>query len=126
MAVEDNKAFVERYFAAIRKDKSRATLDQFIAEQPLLEHIAGFEAVLPGYWMELLDAVSEGDKVACRFIAHGAHNGAGFMGVPPSGKEVAIDGLIIYQLKDGKIVNHWMQTDMVSFLQQLGALPVPA
>ena len=124
MTLEMNKRFIERYFEAIKKDKSLATLNQFIAEQPLKDHVAGYDAVLPGYWLKSDDMVAEGDKVAVRFTLHGTHKGE-FMGVPPTGKRVSFQGLIIYQIKEGRIVDHWMQVDMVSFMQQIGALPAP-
>ena len=124
MTLEMNKRFIERYFEAIKKDKSLATLNQFIAEQPLKDHVAGYDAVLPGYWLESDDMVAVGDKVAVRFTLHGTHKGE-FMGVPPTGKRVSFQGLIIYQIKEGRIVDHWMQVDMVSFMQQIGALPAP-
>jgi predicted ester cyclase len=44
------------------------------------------------------------------------------MGIPPTGKEVTFDGIIIYRLANGKIVEHWMQTDTMSLMQQLGAM----
>lgn len=124
MKPEENKRFIERYFAALKKDKSAATLNQFIAEQPLKDHVVGYEAVLPGYWLESQDMVAEGDKVVVRFTLYGTHKGQ-FMGVPPTGKSVTFPGLIVYQIKDERIVDHWMQVDMVSFMQQIGALPAP-
>ena len=125
MTPEETREFVRRYFEQLREDKDPSRLREYVAEQPLLEHIAFYESVLPGYWLELLDTVVEGDKVACRMVLHGTHKGE-LMGIPPSGKTVAVDGIIIYQLANGKIVDHWMQTDSVGMLQQIGALPTPA
>ena len=114
--------FTKRYFAALRQSKDRAVLSEYITEEPLFGHIAFFDAAFPGYWLEALDTLVDGDKIAVRFDAHGVHKGE-LMGIPPTGKTVKFEGIIIYQLADGKIVNHWMQTDMVSLLQQLGAMP---
>ncbi len=124
MTQAENKRVIERYLEALKKDKSPATLNKFIAEQPLKDHIVGYETVLPGYWLESEDMIAEGDKVVVRFTLHGTHKGD-FMGVPPTGKVVNFAGLIIYQMKDGRIVDHWMQVDMVAFMQQIGAMPAP-
>jgi hypothetical protein len=48
------------------------------------------------------------------------------MGTPPTGKTVAFPLMIIYRLEGGKIVQHWMLVDMLSFMQQIGAMPEPA
>ena len=123
MTKQEGIAFIERYFAALREGKDRATLGAYIAEEPLFQHIAFFDAAFPGYWLEQQATLVDGDLIAVRFDFHGTHKGE-LMGIPPTNKTVKFEGIIIYQLADGKIVNHWMQTDTVSLLQQLGAMPV--
>lgn len=122
MNKQEGVEFIRRYFAALKNDKSTAGLNRYIAEEPLFQHIAFFDAAFPGYWLEEKDVMVDGDKVAVRFNFHGTHKGA-LMGIPPTGKTVAFEGIIIYRLAEGKIIDHWMQTDSVSLLQQLGALP---
>jgi predicted ester cyclase len=34
--------------------------------------------------------------------------------------------MLIYRVRESKIVEHWLNADALSLLQQLGALPVPA
>lgn len=125
MTKQEGIEFIQRYFAALRGGKERAALSEFISEEPLFQHIAFFDAAFPGYWLEAQDTVVDGDKIAVRFDFHGTHEGE-LMGIPPTGKTVKFEGLILYRLADGKIADHWMQTDIVSLLQQLGAMPVPA
>jgi predicted ester cyclase len=122
MTEQEMKDFVQRYFTVLRRDKSEAGLRVYIAEEPLLQHIAFFNAAFPGYWLEAEDIIAEGDKVAVRFAFHGIHQGE-LMGIPPTGKMASMEGIIIYRLANGKIVDHWMQTDTMSLLQQLGAMP---
>ena len=45
------------------------------------------------------------------------------LGIPPNGKVVEIEGISIHRLADGKLVEHWAQADLLSFMQQLGAIP---
>lgn len=121
MTKQEATSFIRRYFDALKRDKSKANLEEFIAEQPLFEHIAFFEAALPGYWLEAKDILADGDEIAVRMMIHGTHNGE-LMGVPPTGKTVNFEGLIIYRLANGKIVEHWMQTDTMTLMQQIGAM----
>lgn len=125
MSTEENKAFIRRYFEQLRLDKTPALLREYINEEPLMQHIAFYENVFPGYWLEEKDLVAEGDKVACNVLLHATQKGE-LMGMPPTGKTIAVEGMLLYQIADGKIVNHRMVLDGVGMLQQLGALPMPA
>jgi predicted ester cyclase len=120
MTKQEAEDFIRRYFSALRRDKSAATLNEFINEESLRQHIAYFEAVFPGYWLETQDVLADGDEIAVRMMIHGTHQGE-LMGIPPTGKTVTFEGIIIYRLADGKIVEHWMQVDTTSMLQQIGA-----
>ncbi len=124
MSAERNKAIIRQYLEDFRKDRSRPALERYIAEEELIAHIAMYESVLPGYYLEPLDMVAEGDRVAVRATIHGVHRGP-FMGTPPTGRTVAFPLFIIYRLADGKIVEHWMLPDMLSFMEQIGATPAP-
>lgn len=123
MSSETNKKFIQEYLDALRKDKSPATLDKYINDEQLVQHIEMFESALPGYWIEAEDLIAEGDRVAMRGIVHGVHNGS-LMGIPPTGKAIRISGFLIYRIADNKIVEHWMLADMPALLQQIGAMPV--
>src|SRR5207248_3978098 len=48
-----------------------------------------------------------------------------FMGAPPSGKRVSVAYIDLLRFADGKMVEHWVQMDMLGLLQQIGALPAP-
>ena len=125
---EENKAFVRHYLDAINgKDKTPALCNQFIADSDdeLKQHIAGAEAGFPRYSLDPEDLIAEGDKVILRFTLRGTHKGD-FMGLSPTGKKIAVPGIIIYRIAGGKIAQHWIQTDSVGMLQQLGAMPQPA
>jgi predicted ester cyclase len=125
MTTESNKALIREYLAAIRKDKNPDTLDTYIAEDDLKQHIAMYEASLPGYWIEAEDMIAEGDKVVVRGTVHGVHTGQ-LMDIAPTGRAITITLFITYRIANGKIVEHWMLPDMLSLLQQVGALPAPA
>jgi predicted ester cyclase len=48
------------------------------------------------------------------------------MGLPATGRPVDFDVFITYRVADGKIVDHWMLSDNMVLMQQLGMLPPPA
>ena len=122
MSVSENKAFISRYLDAINgKEKPAAVVDQFISEADavLKQHIAGYEAAFPRYVLDVEDLIAEADKVVLRFTFSATYGG-GFMNIPATGQKVAVPGIIIYRIADGKIVEHWMLVDSAVLMQQLG------
>lgn len=71
---------------------------------------------------EITNLVASGDKVAARLLREGTHQGE-FAGVPATGKRATWTEIGILQIKDGKIVKSWFQPDMLTLMQQLGAVP---
>ena len=80
---------------------------------------------MPNYQLIARDIIAEGNKVTIRATVEGVHKGDLF-GVAPTGNKVSVDGIVIYELEDNKIVNHWMQFDTVALMQQIGSMPVAA
>ena len=70
------------------------------------------------------DIIAEGDKVVVRWTNQVVHQGA-FMGIPDTGKSASVSGLDIHLLRNDKLAEHWDVVDILSLLQQLGALPQP-
>jgi predicted ester cyclase len=83
-----------------------------------LQHILrkGF----PDVKVEILDQIAEGDKVTTRKILRGRHTGE-FMGIAPSGKEVAIHVIDIIRLRNGQYIEHWGMSNLVEVLGQLSS-----
>lgn len=65
------------------------------------------------------DLFAEDDKVVVRWSWTGTHKEA-FRNFPATGKAMTNHAIAIYQLKDGKVINAWMESDRLGFLQQLG------
>jgi predicted ester cyclase len=84
-----------------------------------------FEAAFPRYELLIDDLIAEGDKVAVRSTFRGTHK-ADFSGIPSTGRSVELPVFLVYRIADGRIVEHWMQADVMGLMQQLGVLPAPA
>ena len=68
---------------------------------------------------EFKHVIVEGNEAACMFSMTGTQK-MEFMGVPPSNKQVRIDGMIFFQFKDSKIAERWEVIDILSAAKQLG------
>jgi predicted ester cyclase len=141
MSAGENKTLIERFFEAIDAGCAAGNadiLDDFLAPD-FVEHnpfpgipptrdgwkqaFTEFVAGAPGHHV-IEDLVAEGDKVTGRITAYGTHQGNLF-GIPPTGKEIRVTGIAIWRIRDGKIVEHWHQTDQLGLMQQLGVAPSP-
>ena len=61
-----------------------------------------------------------------RAVLHGAFEGThrnAFMGIPATGKHIRVTFINLDRFGAGKIVEHRAQVDMLSLMQQLGAVP---
>ena len=82
-------------------------------------------AAFPGSTLTIDEEISDGDRMALRFTQSGVHQGV-FMGFPATGKTFSMVGQTILHFRDGKIVERWSTADMLSLLNQIGALQPPA
>jgi len=136
MSIEENKSIVLRFFEV---GPSRGDLDaanellapDFVLHVPLPcapgikginEVIFACRAAFQDLHVTVEDMVAEGDRVAARFTARGIHMGA-FMGLPPTGKPIAMTGMEIFRLENGKIAELWGEANLLGLMQQLGILP---
>ncbi len=67
------------------------------------------------------DIVAEGDKVVARYHFTGTHKGD-FLGIPPTGRKVKIEGICIFKIRDARLVDMWVVNDMLGLMQQMGAI----
>ncbi len=138
MTTQDNKALVRRYREA-HNTNNLALLDEIVATD-IKSHtsIPGFPpgleggkkahqtflAAFPDGQVTTEDVITEGDKVVERFSFKGTNTGS-FMGVPATGKKVAISGMSVFRIANGKIVEHWGENDTLGTMQRLGLVPMP-
>jgi predicted ester cyclase len=58
--------------------------------------------------------------------AYGVRAAGDFQGVAPTGKEVAVSGITINRARDGRIVEHRVNSNFLGLMQQPGLVPPPA
>jgi predicted ester cyclase len=70
------------------------------------------------------DWITEDDRIAYRYTMNMKHTGVSpTLPIPPTGKEVTLQGCIVVHVKDGKVIEEWEYSDYLGFLQQLGVVP---
>jgi len=84
--------------------------------------IAMFRNAFPDLHCTLEDEIRQGDKLAAHWTMSGTHKGM-FLGNPPTGRQVEVQGIIFASTVDGLIVEDWTLIDQMGILQQLGLVP---
>lgn len=75
----------------------------------------------PDLRITIEDMIAEGDRVVVRFTYRGTHTGD-FMGIPPTGKQVAVPEIGIMRVVNGKVREEWVNQDP---MPQLGVVAAP-
>jgi predicted ester cyclase len=88
---------------------------------------SAFFAAIPDLKHDLLDVfASEDGNVGARLRLHGTHT-ADFMTpngvIPARGSAIDFEAADLFRVKDGRIQEQWVFFDMLTVMQQLGAIP---
>jgi steroid delta-isomerase-like uncharacterized protein len=139
MSTEQNKAIVRRIYDELINQENPAVIDQVFAldaviHDPLMGTIQGaaafrqllsvFDTAFPGHRVQVEAVLADNEYVSVLHTHTATHTGP-FMGMPPTGKTAIVNGIELFRLQQGKIVEFWRKDDDVSLLMQLGALPMP-
>ena len=138
MSLEQNKALVRRFVEEVQCQHNLAALDELFSsdfvdhsgmtDPPTLEGSRQFFSMMfaafPDMRFVIRQQIAEGDKVLTHKTLQGTQLGP-FMGIPATGKAVAVDVMDIFTVAGGKITEHWTVGDMLRMMQQLGVVPGP-
>jgi steroid delta-isomerase-like uncharacterized protein len=128
-----NAALLRSFHRELFKSGDIATVDEFFAADFVSHSIppglptgvegvrrffAMFADALADIEVSIDELVAQGDRVAIATTTSGTHEGE-LMGVPPTGRRVAIAGIDLVRIDGGKIVEHRGLTDMVGLMRQL-------
>jgi steroid delta-isomerase-like uncharacterized protein len=138
MSVDDPHAFIQRYYDAVderRFDDVAAMFGpSYIAHvdsippmtlAEVLPFMGSFFGAFPDLRHRVEDLLVDGDRAAARIVIEGTHQGD-FMGTPPTQRPVSFGAINIFHFGEGVIAEHWITTDSIGLLQQIGAIPAPA
>jgi predicted ester cyclase len=139
-SAEDNKQLVRRFTDEVYNQRKKPSIDVYV-HPDFVDHSPGTGpdargieyvkvqwdrnyAAFPDLRFKLDDVLAEGDKVVARWTSDG--NFSGTLGdVAGKGQKVSIQGVSIFRIQDGKIIESWDFVDRAGMLQQAGFKLVP-
>jgi steroid delta-isomerase-like uncharacterized protein len=137
--VEQNRRLVRRLYEELFSKWNLAVIDELISPEFLghemppgmprgaegfRQFYAGIRAGLPDVQLTVEDMIAEGDRVVVRWRGRATHQGV-FRGIPATGARVSFTGIAIYRLLKGKVVERWVEVDMLGLTEQLRAAAAP-
>ena len=90
----------------------------------LQEAVERSHATFEGFREEVKHIVADDERVVVHFTIKGVHKGP-WGPVPPTGKEVAFDEIVIMTVRNRKVVHQVGVIDNLTGLRQVGVLPSP-
>jgi steroid delta-isomerase-like uncharacterized protein len=133
----DMKVLVRRLFEEVWNQGNLAAIDELFAPSyirydpaaPEAKGLAGFKQLVvmlrtafPDLHFTLEEVIAEDDKVMTRALLRGTHRGE-YLGIAPTGKPVAVMGMVVLRVTQGKFQEGWLMMDNLGLLQQLGMVP---
>jgi steroid delta-isomerase-like uncharacterized protein len=138
MSVEEQGAVIRRWIEAwnahdldaadglLSKDFVRHddNMPEVLGPAAQRDFLCGVFRAFPDIHVEPEQLIAEGDLVAAHLAVTGTHRDD-FLGIPATGRKMAIQSVDIFRLTDGKIVEQWVVMDALGLMRQLGAIPSP-
>ncbi len=135
MSAEQNKAMLRRVFEEGMNAQRLDVFDEiiapdFAAQSPgssrgpdvFKQIVTMYVTAFPDLNITIEEMIADGDMVASRGIIRGTHQDE-FMGVPATGNSVSMEFIDMWRVSEDKFIENWAQLDMLSMMQQLGAVP---
>lgn len=136
---ETNKKIARQSFEAFEK-KDLSLLDKITEPLKYKLHFPGiseplnfedskkqqteYNTAFPDTKITIERQIAENDFVLTHVTYDGTHKGV-LQGVQPSNKRVKVSGMSLQQIKNGKIVEEWVEFDALGMMQQIGAITMP-
>ena len=139
MATNDPAVVIREMFAAVNDGDIERLVelvsDDFQCHTPVPEigsGRAGMRQLMTIYFssfkpqrVDIHDIIADGDRVAVRHTHYLTHAGE-FAGIPPTGREIVVEGIELFRVRDGKVAEMWHHDDFLGLMQQIGAIQVAA
>jgi steroid delta-isomerase-like uncharacterized protein len=130
---QTNADTMRRLVEEVINNKCLAVIDQIIhpnyvyrapgqtlhGRQALRELFTDYQTAFPNLQVKIDELICTDNKAVLLFTLSGTHESE-LMGIPPTGKQVNINGMICSRLENGQIIEEWELLDQLTLFQQLG------
>ena len=115
------KQIVERYLTEVLTGDQETDPAELVSNDELRQRVARFRTAFPDLEVEVGPVLATNDLVAVHLVGRATHQGL-FQGVPPTGRSWEARCTAIYHVVGDRIADAWVNWDLLTLLEQLGAL----
>ena len=135
MPETEAQALINRFMEEVINRRNFAVMDELVAAD-FVEHVPfpgqgpgrdgrrhvleNFHRAFPDLHWKADEQIASGEKVVTRFTWTGTHR-AEFLGIPATGKNVSVWGIVIDVVHNGKFVESRILMDVMGLMAQLQA-----
>lgn len=132
-----NKTIVRRLYQEVWNERRLKVADELISPSHALvdpntsgaqtgpeaykAQVTRLVLAFPDLKFRVQDMVCEKDKVVAAWTISGTHKGE-YNGIEGTNKKVAVEGITIHQIADGKILDSLVSWDTLGLLKKIGAI----
>ena len=117
----DARRVVERYLYEVLNGHGPASSQELISNETFRQRVDTFRRSFPDLAVTPHVMVANGDYVAVHLTGRATHRGI-FQGVPATGRSWSATCSALYRVEDGRIADFWVNWDVLTILEQLGAV----
>jgi len=113
-----NDELVERVFSPDWSDGNPLRANQVEGYEGMHQLVKFYQEAFADTHFTITHLFADDTHVAIRYEVAAKHVGPAF-GIPPTGKHFTSSGIVIYEMKDGKIYRSWQELDLMGIIKQL-------
>lgn len=113
-----DEKFFDKNITLITQPKNIVGIEAFRAYYK--NYLDGFSEIK----FTVVDAFGQDERIVKHWKFEGKHTGM-FFGIPPTGKNVNVEGVTLVKMKNGKVLQEQDFMDNLEFMNQLGIIPRP-
>src|SRR3712207_4861047 len=98
-------------------------LGVFRGQDEMRELFTGVFAAMPNAQTTIEHTVADDRRCVIQWRLRGTRDGAAFMGIDPTGREIELRGVDIMEVEDGLIVRNTVYYDGAAYARGLGLMP---
>jgi len=112
---------VGRFLDEVMSGGRGDSVPDLLASEPLRDRVEAFRSAFADLRVRVVRMVAQDELVAVHVVATGTQTGA-FQGAAPTGRSWSSSCTAIYEVRDGRIVDFWLNWDTLDIVEQLGVV----
>jgi steroid delta-isomerase-like uncharacterized protein len=112
---------------ALRQIWTDETVERFpdrtcVGTEEIVSYFQETFGAVADFHMEVIGIAAQDEDVFVQWHMTGIHEGP-LLGIQPTGKPLAIDGMDHFVIRDGKVVSNFVIVDQLQYARQIGMMP---